>query len=431
MNTVVSPAPANARAKTAPPRPPHRPQGTRLPRRRTLLGWLAGLALLTALLLALRPSPITVELGTVGRGPLTVSVLEEGKTRIRHRYVISPPLAGLLRRPALRAGDRLEAGQTVVATLETQPAGFLDPRARAQAEAAVAAAEAALNARLAEVERARAAVDLMIKERRRAKELQAGGAVSVQEWDRVDAEATVRERELRATEFAARVAEFELIQARAALLQAQQAVDGTNTLFEIRSPVTGVVLNVFEESARIVTPGTPLMEVGDPRDLEIEVELLSQDAVGVRPGAELWIERWGGEKPLRGRVSVIEPAAFTKISALGVEEQRVRVRADFVDQPPADQPLGDRFRIEARVVTWHADDVLRIPTGALFRRGGEWMTFVVSGNVARLRKVTIGHNSGVYAEVLDGVRANETVIVHPPDIVADGGKIRARRSNGA
>ncbi len=404
--------------------------GTRR-QRRTYLGWLALAALVVVLGLALRPKPISVEIGEVARGELTVSVLEEGKTRIRNRYVVSPPLGGLLRRTPLRAGDPLEAGTTIVAVLETQPSSFLDPRARAQAEAAVATAEAAVNLRQAEVERARAAIDLALKERQRARQLQTDGTISMQEWDRVDADATLRERELRAAEFAVRVAEFELSQARAALVQGQQSEGGTANLFTLRSPIDGVVLNVFEESSRIVGVGTPLMEIGDPRDLEVEVELLSQDAVSVRSGGELWLERWGGEQPLRARVTVVEPAAYTKISALGVEEQRVKVRAVFVDQPPTSSPLGDRYRVEARVITWHADDVLRIPTGALFRRGGEWMTFVFTGGTTRLAKVTIGHNSGVYAEVLDGVRAGDQVIVHPPDVVAEGVRIRARKADGS
>jgi len=429
MNTPeTNPAPPVSTAVK--PRPIRRNGNGTKRQRRGYVVWIAAIALVLVLGYALRPKPIAVEVAAVDRGELTVSVLEEGKTRIRNRYVISPPLAGLLQRTPLRAGDKLEADKTVVATLETQPSGFLDPRARAQAEAAVAAAEAAVNLRQAEVARAWAAVDLTTKERQRAKQLQSEGTISVQEWDRVDAEATVRERELRAAEFAVRVAEFELNQAKAALLQAWEPEGGT-TLFTMRSPVDGVVLNVFEESARIVGVGTPLMEVGDPRDLEVEIELLSQDAVSVRAGGDMLIERWGGEQPLRGRVSVVEPAAYTKISALGVEEQRVKVRADFVDQPPADRPLGDRFRVEARVITWHANDVLRIPTGALFRRGGEWMTFVFVSGEATLRKVAINHNSGVYAEVTEGVGVGDQVIVHPPDVVADGVKIRARQADGS
>lgn len=400
-------------------------------RRRGYLWWAALAAIVIALGWALRPQPIAVEIRKVDRGELTVSVLEEGKTRIRNRYVVSPPIGGLLRRTPLRAGDKLAAGRTVVATLETQPSAFLDPRTRAQAEAAVSAADATVSLRQAEMDRARAALDLSTRERKRAEQLWKNGTISIDEWERADADTTVRERDLRAAEFAAKVAKFELSQARAALLQVHHPDDAAANLFEIRSPVDGVVLNVYEESSRIVAPGTPLMEVGDPRDLEVEVELLSQDAVSVRPGADLWIERWGGENPLRGRVSVVEPAAYTKISALGVEEQRVKVRADFIDQPPPDHPLGDRFRIEARVITWHSDDVLRIPTGALFRRGGEWMTFKVVDDRAVPTKVTIDHNSGIYAEVVDGVKAGDRVIVHPPDVVADGVKVRARKEAGS
>jgi HlyD family secretion protein len=428
----MEPSPANSSPTPSSPKPPARRTASRNGRRRrNLPGWIALAGVAALLGYFLRPQPLAVEVNEIARGPLTVSVLEEGKTRVRNRYVISPPLAGLLRRTSLRAGDQLEAGKTVVAALETQPSGFLDPRARAQAEASVAAAEATIELRKAETERARAALDLANKERSRAKQLQADGTISVQEWDRTDADAILKERELRAAEFSERVAVFELSQARAALLQAQQPDGTTNNLFTICSPVDGVVLNVFEENSRFVTPGTALMEVGDPRDLQVEVELLSQDAVSVHPGAELMIERWGGEKPLRGRVSMVEPAAFTKISALGVEEQRVKVRADFVDQPPPDHPLGDRYRIEARVITWQSNDVLRIPTGALFRRGGEWMTFRVVDGHSRMTKVTIDHNSGVYAEVLDGVAAGDPVIVHPPDAVADGIKIRRRTADGS
>lgn len=399
-------------------------------RRRSYLGWIALAVLVIVLVVALLPKPLAVEEGVVSQGPLTVSVLEEGKTRIRNRYVISPPVTGLLRRTSLRPGDKLEAGKTIVASLETQPSGFLDPRTHAQTEAAVAASEANVELRQAEQARAQTALDLAMRERERARKLKNDGTISEQEWDQTDVTATLRQRELRAAEFTAKVAQFELDQARAALLQVQQPGQGGGHLFEIRSPVDGVVLNVYEESSRIVSPGTPLMEVGDPRDLEVEVELLSQDAVSVHPGGELMIEQWGGEKPLRGRVSMVEPAAYTKISALGVEEQRVKVRAEFVDLPPPDHPLGDRFRIEARVITWQANTVLRIPTGSLFRRGGEWMTFLVKDGHAHLTTVKIGHNSGVYAEVLEGVSDGQVVVVHPPDVVVDGMAIRQRKTDG-
>ncbi len=183
------------------------------------------------------------------------------------------------------------------------------------------------------------------------------------------------------------------------------------------------MLNVFQESARAIAAGEPIMEVGDPRDLEAEIELLSSDAVAVSPGAEVSIEQWGGETPLRGRVTVVERAGFTKISALGVEEQRVRVRVDFLDPAPPSRELGDRFRVEARIVTWRSGEVLLVPTGALFRRGGDWMTFVVEGGRARARAVQIAHHNGEAAEVINGLEAGHRVIVHPPDSVSESVRV--------
>jgi HlyD family secretion protein len=237
----------------------------------------------------------------------------------------------------------------------------------------------------------------------------------------------VLSREVRAREFAVHVAEFEVVQARAALQPTQSLESAKTEPLKILAPVSGYVLNVFEENARVLPPGTPIIEVGDPTDLEAEIELLSSDAVGVRPGAEVSIEQWGGEKPLRGKVSVIEPGGFTKVSALGVEEQRVKVRVNFIDPLPADHPLGDRFRVEARVMTWRGENVLQVSTGALFRRGGDWMTFVIDSGRARLAKVEIAHDNGAAAEVRAGLQEGQPVILHPPDALTEGRKVRARR----
>jgi HlyD family secretion protein len=198
---------------------------------------------------------------------------------------------------------------------------------------------------------------------------------------------------------------------------------------KILAPVTGYVLNVFEESARMLTAGTQIMEVGDTKDMEAEIELLSSDAVGVQPGADVSIEQWGGDAPLRGKVSVVEPGGYTKVSSLGVEEQRVKVRVDFIDALPPGTVIGDRFRVEARIVTWHGDNVLQIPTGALFRRGGEWMTFLYENGKARQVKVDIAHNNGVAAEVRGGVTEGQRVIVHAPDAVADGAAVEPRKAH--
>jgi HlyD family secretion protein len=380
-------------------------------------------AILAAVVAGLRPKPITVETASVTRGPLLVTVFEEGKTRIRHRYVISPPVAGFLNRVELRAGAPIKAGETVLATIRAEPSGFLDPRTRAEAEARAKAAETTRMQRQAEVDRANASLELAGKEFTRADALRKTGAIATQQWDSAENRVQVLTRELRASEFALRVADFEVAQAHAALLQASEPTAEQSEPLKIISPVDGYVLNVYEESARIVTPATPIMEVGDPRDLEAEIELLSSDAVGVEPGADVSIEQWGGEAPLRARVSVVEPGAFTKISALGVEEQRVKVRVDFLDPMPPGRELGDRYRVEARIVTWRGVDVLQVPTGALFRRGSDWMAFVVENGKAVLRKVEITHNNGVAAEVGSGLSQDDVVIIHPPDAVKDGAAV--------
>ena len=383
-------------------------------------------ALGVAIVGGLRPRVIEVETATVITGPLDVTVLEEGKTRIRHRYVISPPISGYLNRIALRAGDRIAAGQTVLATIEAQPSAFLDPRARAEAEARANAAAATKQRAESELERLEASLALAQKEKARAADLKTKGAISTKEWDTAETQVTMITRELHSAEFGIRVAEFERVQAQAALAQVQTPATARSEPFTLLSPVTGFVLSVQEESARTVAAGVALMEVGDPTDLEAEIELLSSDAVGVQPGAEVSIEQWGGAAPLRGKVTVVEPGGYTKVSALGVEEQRVKARVEFTDPIPATHPLGDRFRVEARILTWRGANVLQVPTGALFRRGNDWMTFVLAGGNARLTKVEIAHNNGLAAEVRSGLQQGQSVILHPPDALADGAAVKTR-----
>jgi len=386
-----------------------------------------GAVLVLLLINALRPQPLAVEIGTVKHGPLTVTVLEEGKTRIRHRYTISPPVPGYLNRVPLRQGDRIEAGKTVLATIQPQPATFLDPRARAETEARVKAAEATKMQRETQIERASAALDLANKELVRARELKKSGAIAVKEWDTTENQVNVLTRELHTAEFGLQVADFELVQARAALTQVQSPATENADPYKVIAPINGFVLNVYEESARMLMAGTQIMEIGDTNDMESEIELLSSDAVGVQPGAEASIEEWGGDVPLRGKVTVVEPGGYTKVSSLGVEEQRVKVRIDFVDPLPPGMVIGDRFRVEARIVTWHGDNVLQVPTGALFRRGGDWMAFRFDGGKARAVKVEIAHNNGVTAEVRSGLSEGQQVLVHPPDAVEEGSAIRPRK----
>ncbi len=383
-------------------------------------------ALMVAIVGGLRPRVIEIETATVSTGPLDVTVLEEGKTRIRHRYVISPPISGYLNRIALRAGDRIAAGQTVLATIQAQPSAFLDPRARAEAEARANAAAATKQRAESELERLQASLALAEKEKARAADLKTKGAISTKEWDTAETQVTMITRELHSAEFGIRVAEFERVQAQAALAQVQTPATARSEPFTLLSPVTGFVLSVQEESARTVAAGVALMEVGDPTDLEAEIELLSSDAVGVQPGAEVSIEQWGGAAPRRGKVTVVEPGGYTKVSALGVEEQRVKARVEFTDPIPATHPLGDRFRVEARILTWRGANVLQVPTGALFRRGNDWMTFVLAGGKARLTKVEIAHNNGLAAEVRSGLQQGQSVILHPPDALADGAAVKTR-----
>lgn len=409
--------------------PARRPNGARPTASwRKYLPYVLGAGAVLLLFKALSPAPLAVEIGTVKRGPLTVTVLEEGKTRIRHRYLITPPVAGYLNRVPLRQGDKIEAGKTVLATIQPQPASFLDPRARAEAEARVKAAEATKMQREAQIERATAALDLANKELARARDLKKSGAIAVKEWDTTENQVAILTRELHTAEFGLQVADFELVQAKAALTQVQSPVTDSNNSepLKIIAPLSGYVLNVYEESARMLTAGTQIMEIGDLEDMECEIELLSSDAVGVHPGADAGIEEWGGDNPLRGKVTVVEPGGYLKVSSLGVEEQRVKVRIDFVDPLPPGMTLGDRFRVEARIVTWHGDNILQVPTGALFRRGGDWMTFVYEGGKARQVKVEILHNNGVAAEVRSGLKEGQQVLVHPPDAVLEGSSVKPR-----
>jgi HlyD family secretion protein len=392
---------------------------------RILLLVLLCLALAALLIVGFWPAPLPVQTGRVASAPMTVSVTEEGKTRIRSRYVVFPPTAGFLRRVELRAGARIMAGRTVLAELTPEASTFLTPRARAEAQARLDAAVAAARVRRAERERVATSLELARTDLARLDALLKSGAVARQEWDRAENQMRVLERELQAATFALQVAGHETRVARAAL--SRGAAPGQGEAVPILAPVDGYVLAVMEENARAVAASTPIMEVGDPRDLEIEIELLSTDAVAVTPGAEAAIAHWGGQGELRARVTVVEPGGFTKVSAIGVEEQRVKVRAELMDELPPGLMLGDRYGVQARIVTWRGDKVLQVPAGALFRRGNAWMAFVLEGGKAVLRTVEIGHENGQAAEVLDGLQEGERVILHPPDTLADGMRVREER----
>jgi HlyD family secretion protein len=371
------------------------------------------------------PKPVLIETGVVARGPLTVRVSEEGKTRVRNRYVVAAPIAGKMRRVPLKAGDEVVAGETLLTTIEPIAAPLLDPRARIQAEAAVSMQEASRKQAVEVLDAKRTTLQLAEADRDRVRAAKLQGSVSAMDRDRVEGEASMRAAEVRAAEFALQVIDYELAQARANLERPEAG--GRGNLIEVRSPVTGRVLKVMQESETIVSPGVSILEIGDPADLEIEAEILSRDAVAIHPGDSVEIEQWGGENALKARVRRVEPAAFTKISALGVEEQRVIVLSDLVDSPEMAKRLGDRFRVEVRVAIWRTESALIVPAGALFREGNTWKTYVLGRGRAQLRAIDVGHSDGRLTEILSGLQVGDEMLLHPPDTVGDGTRVKKRK----
>jgi HlyD family secretion protein len=372
------------------------------------LPYFGGAVLLVLLGFGLRPRAAPVETARAAYGPLRATVSEEGKTRIRQRYTVSSPVTGQLRRVPFKPGAAITP-DSVLAVIEPMAASPLDPRSRALAEARRAAAAAAL-------EKSRAAYALAGKELQRTERMFADRTVSPQDLDSAQMRETAAARDVIAAEGALRAAEAELAEA--------VPVAGGTALVEVRSPVAGRVLHVLQESERPVAAGTPLLDVGDPADLEVVIELLSRDGAAIAPGTRVELEQWGGPKPLDARVRLIEPAAFTKISALGVEEQRVNVVAD-ITTPLADRPtLGDNFRVEARVVVWEDGRVLKVPVSAVFRRGANWSAYVVRDGRAVLVAVQPGRSSGTETQVTDGLKEGDEVILYPGDRVQEGQRVQ-------
>jgi HlyD family secretion protein len=390
---------------------------TKTPNRHTRR-WLpyAGAIVLVALIVAgLWPQPVPVETARVTRGTLRATVNEEGKTRIKQRYAISAPVTGQLRRIPFKAGAEVQAGQTVLAVIDPLSPAMLDARARALAEASRDTAAANL-------EKSRATHTFTSSELRRFEKLYAEKTVSIQELEA----AQMREASAAKEEAASQSA---LRQAEAELAEFTSSDAGTNTVrapTEVKAPVNGRVLRVFEENARVVTPGTPLLEIGDPADLEVVVEVLSRDGAAISPGTPVELEQWGapGASDLQARVRLVEPAAFTKVSALGVEEQRVNVVADLLTPSDQRRNVGDSFRVEARIIVWQTDQALKVPAGALFRQGDQWAAFVVSDGRAELRPVKVGRSSGTETQILEGLKEGEEVILYPGSRIHAGQRVR-------
>jgi HlyD family secretion protein len=399
-------------------------------RRRLAVWGTVSIVVLGALIMAMLPQPEPVDISAVDRGRLAVTLDHEGRTRVHDRYVVSAPLPGRVLRIGLRPGDPVRARDTVLASFAPAAPALLDARSLAEARSRVRAAEAALARARAERAQAQVASEFALSENRRIRGLADQGVTSVQQRDAADAEARASARALDAAGSAVEMAISDLETARAALVEPSgdggQKPTGSARVLPLRSPIDGVVLQRFQESEAVVPQGQPLVEVADLSTLELMADFLSADAVRITAGMPALIEQWGGGTPLRGHVTRVEPAAFLKISALGVEEQRVWVIIGFDDPPSAWQALGDGYRVEARVIVWEHDDVLRLPTSSLFRRGDGWAVFVIEAGRARLRTVRIGQRNGTTAEVLDGLKAGERVVVHPSDRVVDGVRVTER-----
>lgn len=375
---------------------------------------------------AFRPRPIEVETARATRTTFLRTVDEDGETRVRNRYVISAPLAGVLERIELKEGDRVESGAVVAAIVPSIPA-LLDARTERELTARLEAAEAQELGTIANIGRAEAALDLARADAARVDNLAQKGFVSQSARDAATLTLRERERQLDAAREERHAAAHALDAARAALSQAfTTAKGGVAKPWPVHAPVAGAVLRVLQQSERAVATGTPLLEVGDPADLEIVVDVLSADAVLITPGNRVLLEHWGGDGVAEGHVRRVEPSAFTKVSALGVEEQRVNVLIDPTPTEARWRNVGDGFRVGVRIVVDERPGALTIPVSALFREGAQWMTFVVSDGRVHKRALGIDARSAQSAVVASGLRENEIVVVYPAGSLADGSRVETR-----
>lgn len=382
-------------------------------------------ALLIVLAWLFRPQPVAVDLATVERGPMQVTVGDEGEARVRDVFVVSAPVAGLMRRVELEAGDYVRANETVVARLEPSVPTFLDERSTAEAQAAVRAADAARTFAEAQSRRVEAEREFAESELRRLRALRMRQSVSQIELEAAERRAKTAIAAVAEANAARKMRESEYQQARARLLnpsQAQGARKDCDCVL-VYSPISGSVLRVRQQSEGIVAAGTPILEIGDRHNLEIQVDLLSEEAVRVRPGQRAVIDGWGGPRALSGSVRRVEPYGYTKVSALGIEEQRVKVIIDLTDPPEQWRRLGHGYRVEPRVIVWESRDVVRVPLSALFRDGEQWAVFVEEEGRAVLRQVQTGQQNGTEVHIMNGLRDGERIVLHPNDRIANGTRI--------
>jgi HlyD family secretion protein len=396
--------------------------------RRILLWSVLGGAVVLALFISFRPQAVPVDIQVAGRGSLIVTVDEEGETRVRDVFVLSAPVAGRMLRIEAEAGDEVIANKTVVAEIEPVDPTFLDLRSEAQAQAAVRAAESARTLAQAEVDEAAAELEFARAEVERARELIVDNTISQRALDDAERNYKTANAAYATTLAGLQVRNFELERARAELLSPAQSRARRDECecVPISAPVDGRILRVLHESEGVVPAGEPLVEIGNPADLEIVVDLLSADAVKVATGQRVIIEGWGGDQSVEGRVRRVEPFGFTKISALGIEEQRVNVIIDFTSPREEWARLGHGYQVDLRIVLWEGDDIIKLPLTALFRNGDEWAVFVDADGRAAIRAVTVGRRNGLEAEITEGLQAGERVVMHPSDKVIDGVRIAGR-----
>lgn len=385
------------------------------------------LLVVTAIVVAVLPKPVPVEMGTVTKGLLVVTAEGEAKTRIKDRFVVSAPVSGQMPRFSLHPGDQVKLGQEILFVSPTD-APLLDARSKAQAEAQVKMARAAKAQANTRVGLAKTALEFEQTELGRMKQLFTTGGVAQAAVDAAELKSRSAQAELESAKFGERIAQFQLETAEASLLRFTKGAgeEDQGARVAVRAPIDGTVLRVFQESAGPVVVGAPLVELGDRRAMEVVIELLSTDAVQIKPDALVQIDRWGGDHNLEGRVRLIEPSGYTKISALGIEEQRVNVIADFTGPVEQWSVLGDNFRVHARIVVWQKEDAVKIPISALFRQDKAWAVYTVENGKAKRKEIEIGRRNQTEAEIQKGLNEGETLIVHPSDLVKDGIQVAAR-----
>jgi HlyD family secretion protein len=392
--------------------------------RRTIMRWVKrgvlvalALTIVGAIVYAWLPKPVAVDVAVARRTALAVEVDEEGRTRVRDLFTVAAPITGTLQRIELRAGEEVKVGD-VLARIEPPVPALLDERTRREAKARLAAAVAHMSRAAAAIERAQVARTAAAREAARAQRLFEREAITAAERDQAadNEQLAIRDFAAAQTERASAAAEADAIRAQLG----EPGQQAQRRIVTVTAPVDGRVLKIVRDSAGPVATGAPLVELGDTRALEVVVDVLSSDAARIRPGMPVTIEAWGGDTALRGQVTEIEPQAFTRISALGVEEQRVKVIVGL-DQPPA--ALGDGFRVEARIFTWQGNNVLTVPTSSVFRNQGNWAVYAIANGRAQLRRVELGHRGRLDVEIVSGIAAGDEVVLHPSDRIRDGVKL--------